>query len=97
MDNAQFAKRIAAAAKAGWIAYLISMLVVCGYWALVVWGLRSEPQWLLDLLGGSDVTTWPQLRNLWFSEFVIFDDFFIIALAVLIWLSLWARKLKKDG
>jgi hypothetical protein len=97
MDNAQFAKRVASAAKAGWIAYLISLLIVCGYWALAVWGISTKPAWLVSLLGGSDSVTWQQLRGLWYSEFVVFDDFFIIALAVLIWLSLWARKLKKDA
>ena len=95
MDNEQFATRVSAAAKAGWITFILFTLIVIGYWALVAWGLNAQPEWLLKAIASGDATTWADLRGYMYTEFTVYDEMFIGSLSVLIFLSLWARVLRK--
>jgi hypothetical protein len=94
MDNEQFAARVSSAAKAGWIAFILFTLIIFAYWALVAWGLSAQPDWLLKAIAGGDATTWADLRGFMYTEFSVYDEMFIGGLGVLIFLSLWARKLR---
>lgn len=95
MDNEQFAARVSAAAKAGWITFILFTLIIIGYWALVVWGLNAQPDWLLKAIGDGDTTAWADLKGYTYTEFSVYDELFISLLSALIFLSLWARALRK--
>jgi len=92
MDNS-FTRRVQAAAAAGWWAILILALWMIVAWILVVVLLSKEPQWVLKLLGGQ--MTWPTLRTVYVWGFAAMKLMLWAFLTVVIWLTLWGRRLRK--
>jgi hypothetical protein len=65
-------------------------------WLAYLAVISVQPPWLLSLLGPD--LSWSFIQNVWFSAIVAFKLIvWLIALAAL-WLTLWARQLRRsDG
>jgi hypothetical protein len=93
-DSAEFARRVGSAAVAGWWTILIAALWLTAVWLAWLGLLAAEPGWVLKLWGGHDLT-WADAQRmvLWFMA--VFKIILWVALMVMIWLSLWSRRLKR--
>jgi len=90
-----FYNRVRTAAVAGWWTVLIAVLWLTVGWLAWMWLLKAQPDWLLALWGGGDLT-WPDVHRivLWFmgaAKMVLLGW-----LLATIGLSIWARKLKQS-
>jgi hypothetical protein len=91
--NALFASRVRAAAGAGWWTILIAALWMTGAWLVWLWILSAQPGWAAALWGGK--IDWDQIRALMIKFFALSKLVLFLAAMTVIWLSLWARKLKR--
>jgi hypothetical protein len=88
-----FAKRIRTAARAAWLSIGAGAIFLTLQWILYLIFMSARPGWLLWLWGPD--TTWPFVQTVWFWAIAGFKMFFwLLALAAL-WLTLWARQLRK--
>jgi hypothetical protein len=92
--NDGFERKVRAAAVAGW------WVVLCAYALLLVtWGaylaiVSARPAWLLRLWGQGDVSwAFMQTVSLWFLG--VFKLSIWLLILVVLWLTLWARQLRK--
>lgn len=90
------ARRVRSAAGAGWWTVLIVAIWMTIAWFVWLAILNAKPEWLLWLWGGGDLG-WSAVRNivLWF--FVVFKLMLFTVVIVVIWLTLWASRLKRVG
>ena len=92
--NEDFAKKVRSAAIAGWWTLLIASIFVTIQWLAYLHMMRCKPDWLLCMWGSGDIT-WSTIQTMWLWFVGIFKlIIWVFALAV-IWLSLWARRLRK--
>jgi hypothetical protein len=91
--NDQFAERVRAAAIAGWWTILIGVLFLTVQWLASQVLLSAKPDWLLKIWGPG--TTWETVRLIWFWVMDIFKMCLWLMALVVIWLSLWARQMKR--
>jgi hypothetical protein len=92
--NDTFEKKVRAAAVAGWWVILIGYALLLVIWVVYLFIMSSRPAWLLTMWGQGDVS-WAlvQTVSLWFlGAFKLFIWFLILAV---LWLTLWARQLRK--
>jgi hypothetical protein len=86
-------KRIRAAAIAGWWVVLIAWGFLLLNWLIYLAAASFQPAWMLSLWG-PDIS-WSFVQNVWFWFLVIFK-FCVWLLAIMVlWLTLWARQLRK--
>ena len=95
MSETEFlAKRVRAAAGAGWWTMLIvliyALLQWCGFLAII----HYQPYWIRSWWGGGDLD-WPEIHQLLLLFQAIFELVMLVALVVVVWMSIWARKLKR--
>jgi len=92
--NDVFEKRVRAAAVAGWWALLIAVGCITLHWLIYLVVISARPAWFLSVCG-PDVD-WTFIQRVWFWA-IVFQKFSVwpTALAV-IWLTLWARQLRKQ-
>ena len=88
------ARRARAAAAAGWWTVLILAAYVTVGWGLWLAILQGRPGWLLTLWGGGALT-WAEVQKivLWF--FAVIKLLLLAAIMLLIWLTLWVRRLQR--
>jgi hypothetical protein len=91
--NEDFAGRIRSAAIAGWWTILIGSLFLTFQWLASLALLSIKPGWLLTLWG-PDIT-WETVRTIWLWAMAIFKICLWLITLVVIWLSLWARRLSR--
>jgi hypothetical protein len=94
--NGDPARNVGAAARAAWGAVVISILwmgVEYGMWLAV---LHGRPAWLLTLWGGGDVA-WSTVQTGGLLFFGAFELALYLLVLAAIWLSLWARRLRRAG
>ena len=93
--NDSFEKRVTAAAVAGWWTLLIAVLFIVLQWIIYLGVMAVQPSWLLTMWGpGVD---WPFVQNVWFSAIAVLKfAVWLMALPV-IWLTLWARRMRKPA
>lgn len=96
MDNSEMAKRVRAAAVAGWWTILIAVIYMTAAWLGFLTLLHCKPDWMLWMWGGGDLN-WDQVHNIVIYFFSVFKLIMFTAVLVLLWLTLWARKLKRLG
>ena len=90
--NDDFERKIRGAAVAGWWTVLASAAVVLLQWLAYLFVMSSRPAWFLPLWGSPD---WPEAQHLWLLG-TVFLKMFVFVLAILcLWLTLWARDLRK--
>jgi len=89
-----FAKRVSAAAGAGWWTLLVFVIWYVLAWIMAWVLMRSEPQWVLDMLGARALT-WEKVSTIYLWFFGALKTLVFLGLIVVVWLSLWARRLKR--
>ena len=93
--NDVFENRVRAAAIAGWWTLLIAVGFITLQWIVYLAVMSARPAWLLAMWG-PDVD-WAFVQRVWFWA-IVFLKFvmWLMALAT-IWLTLWARQLRKQA
>lgn len=92
--NEEFVKKVRSAAIAGWWTLLIVWIFMVAQWIAYLNFMCRKPDWLLKFWGGGDLQ-WSTVQNIWLWMTVAFKMSVWIAAMVVIWLSLWARRLRK--
>ena len=93
--NDVFEKRVRAAAVAGWWVVLVAVIFLLVQWIAYLLVMNARPAWVISLWGPE--LTWSFVQNVWFWGIAIFKVcVWVMALAVL-WLTLWARQLRKQS
>jgi hypothetical protein len=93
--NDPFERRVRAAAVAGWWVVLIGYALLLVTWVAYLVLVSGRPAWLLVLWGQGDVSwAFMQTVSLWFMG--VFKLFIWILILVALWLTLWARQLRKQ-
>jgi len=92
--NDDFRNRVRAAAIAGWWTLLITVGFIILQWIIYLAVVSGRPTWFLSLLGpGFD---WAFVQNVWFWAIALLKFILWLMGFVVIWLTLWARQLKKQ-
>ena len=93
--NDRFTNKVRAAAIAGWWALLIAVAFLFVQWLVYLHIAHHGPSaCLLSLLGpGVD---WPFVQNVWFWMVAIFKLCTWLSALIVVWLTLWARQLRKE-
>jgi hypothetical protein len=81
--NDMFEKRVRSAAVAGW-------------WTLLVAVIFLVIQWIAYSNISRDIN-WVGIRNVWFWMIAVFKLCVWLMALVVIWLTLWARQLRKQA
>src|SRR5436309_9856357 len=91
--NGPFEKKVTAAAVAGWWVVLTAVGFLTLQWLIYLAVMSTHPAWLLAMWGpGVD---WPFVQNVWFWVIVAFKVFVWLLILAVLWLTLWARQLRK--
>lgn len=91
--NDAFENRVRAAAVAGWWTLLIAVGVITLLWIIYLIVMSIRPAWFLSVCGpGID---WDFVQHVWFWAVAILKFMVWFMALVVIWLTLWARQLRK--
>ena len=90
------AKRVRAAAVAGWWTILIIGVAMTAQWFFFLSLLHYKPAWLLTLWGGGELD-WPAVHTIVLYFFAVFKLMLLAAVVAALWLTLWSRRLKRAG
>jgi hypothetical protein len=93
--NDIFERRIRAAAIAGWWTLLVGMAVLLLQWGVYLYAASARPAWLASLWG-PDVS-WPIILNVWFWGMAGIKAFLGLWAVATLWLTFWARQLRKQA
>jgi hypothetical protein len=93
--NDIFVKKVRAAAVAGWWTLLIAVIFLWIQWIAYLYIMSARPEWVRSMLG-PDIK-WAFIQNLWFWIATVFKLCIWLMALVVIWLSLWARGLRKHS
>jgi hypothetical protein len=85
--------RIRSAAAATWWTLLIGMAFLLVQWILYLIFTSSRPGWLLSFWGPN--LGWETVNQVWFWALVLIKAFLGLIAFVALWLTLWARQLRK--
>ena len=92
--NDPFEKKVRAAAVAGWWVFLIGYALLLVTWVVYRAIMSARPGWLIMMWGQGDVSwAFVQTVSLWFMG--VFKLFMWFLFLVVLWLTLWARQLRK--
>jgi hypothetical protein len=92
--NDPFETRVRAAAVAGWWVVLIAYALLLITWIAYLVIMSARPAWLLVMWGQGDVSwAFVQSMSLWFMA--IFKFCLWLLVLMVLWLTLWARQLRK--
>ena len=91
--NNPLQQRVQAAAVAGWWVILIGLLFLTIQWIAYLWVMDTKPEWMPALWGPG--ITWAVIQSVWFGMVVVFKVIMWVMLLLVLWLTLWARRLKK--
>lgn len=91
--NDHFQQNVRAAAIVGWWVVLFAAGLFVLSWLAYLAAISAQPPWLLSMWGPD--LNWAYIQNIWFGAIVTFKLIvWVMALAAL-WLTLWARQLRK--
>jgi hypothetical protein len=91
--NDTFERKVRAAAGAGWWVVLVAIVFLAVQWFAYLAVMSAKPDWLLSLAGpGVD---WPFLQKVWYWVIVGVKLFVWLLIFTMLWLTLWARRLRK--
>jgi hypothetical protein len=88
-----FIKKVRTAAVAGWWTVLIAYCLLLISWFSYLLIMKMQPEGVLCLLGKG--ATWEEMRTIWLWGIVAYKLTVAMMLFVVIWLTLWAKKLAK--
>jgi len=93
--NDDFERKVQCAGVAGWWTVLVAAAVMLLQWVAYLIVTSSRPAWVLSVWGSG--ASWLEVQNLWLLA-TGFLKIFVLILAILcLWLTLWARQLRKGG
>jgi len=93
--NDTFEKKVRAAAVAGWWVVLVATGFLTLQWLVYLAVTNTKPAWFPALWGpGVD---WPFVQSVWFWVTVVFKFFVWLLVLAVLWLTLWARQLRKQS
>ena len=92
MDD-KLAERVRAAAAAGWRTILIAAVGLTISWAFWLAIMATRPSWLRALWASHELT-WRDMQIIWLSVIGAMKALLLMAVWVVIWLTLWARRLR---
>src|SRR3970040_543490 len=88
-----FESRLHCAVIAGWWTLLIAPGLFLLQWVVSLIVVPAQPGWVLAFWGpGAD---WQQVRTLWFWFLAGYKVVLLVVAFVLLWLTLYARQLRK--
>lgn len=91
--NDAFEKKVRAAAVAGWWVVLIAVGYLLFLWIAYLIIIPARPAWVAAMWGpGID---WPFIQTVWFWGIAAFKFCWWLLVFVVLWLTLWARQLRK--
>ncbi len=88
-----FGKRVRSAAVAGWWTVIIGVVWMTAGWLTMRWILEARPDWIMTVWGNIIVWDEAQAFTLWF--FSVFKLILFVMILLTVWLTIWARQLKK--
>jgi len=88
-------KRLGAAVRAAWHTVLIWALWLTAAWLIWLGIIHAKPGWILALWGGGDGLTWTGVQTVTIWFFGAFKVLLLVAVMITIWLTLYARRLKR--
>jgi hypothetical protein len=91
-DN--FQRRVHAAAVAGWWTLLIAVLFLAAVWFVFLRLMSARPVWFQSLW--SPAMTWETVQSFTLWMVSVLKLCIWLAFLIVVWLSLWARKLGKQ-
>ena len=94
MDD-NLAKRVGAAAAAGWWTILIGAAWITGAWLVWMALLYFRPDWMLSLWGGGGLR-WDTIQMITLWVFGAMKVVLLLAVLTVIWLTLWAGRLRRQ-
>jgi hypothetical protein len=99
MSDEELAKRVRAAAGAGWWTVLVLAVWMVGAWVFWLAIMHLRPMWLVPLWGGDadDKFFWDRAQT---ASLLVMGGMKVLLMALVaacIWLSLWARRLSPPG
>jgi hypothetical protein len=92
--SGEFAQRVWSAAIAGWWTVLMATLFLAGQWVAYLLVIGSKPAWMLGFWGGGDMH-WDTIQIVWIWVTAVFKVIVWVGAMLVIWLTLWARRLAK--
>ena len=91
--NDDFQKTVRAAAIAGWWTLLVAVLFIWLQWLAYLFLMNARPEWIKPLWG-PDIS-WSFVQTVWFWFTTIFKLCVSVLVLLVVWLTLWARQLRK--
>jgi hypothetical protein len=91
--NDMFEKRVRAAAVAGWWVLLIAVAFLVVQWLAYLAVMNARPAWVLSLWGTN--LDWAFVQMVWFWGMAILKLVVWLLALVALWLTLWARQLRR--
>lgn len=95
MSDNLFETRVRAAAIAGWWTLLIAFGFLLIIWIAHLLVMSARPSWMLAWFGAG--LTWPFIQTVWFWGIAALKFCFWLMAFVVIWLTLWSRRLRKQA
>jgi len=87
------AKKVKAAAVAGWWTVLIAYFILLIQWIAYLGIIKIQPSAILCFWCGD--LTWPEIRDIWLLAMVAYKLCVAVMIFIVIWLTLWAKQLAK--
>ena len=88
-------EKVRSAGVAGWWTLLIAALVLTVQWVAYLWVMSFRPEWVLRLWGPG--VTWDDVGRVWWMGVAILKFILFVLAIPCLWLTLWARQLRKTG
>jgi uncharacterized membrane protein (GlpM family) len=95
MDG-QSTTRLRAAVAAAWWTILIFVIYLTVAWFGLLWAFCARPDWLLRLWGGPPLM-WEQMQTISLWLFGVMKLILYVAVLITLWLTLYARRLGRQG
>jgi len=89
-----FERKVRGAGVAGWWTVLACAAALCLQWLAYLAVMSSRPALVLSLWG---TPSWPEVQHLWLLATVLLKIFVFVLAILCLWLTLWARDLRKSG
>ena len=93
--NDVFQRRVRAAAIAGWWTLLIAIAFLTLVWIMFLVLMSARPPWLKPLFGPG--VSWDYVQNVGFWTVSIFKMCIWLMAVVVVWLTLWAKQLRRQS
>lgn len=89
-----FLKGLRSAVAAGWYTILIAVIWMTASWGVFQIVMRTCPDWVLSVWGIKDVD-WPIAQVIMLCFFGMWKLILFVGVLVVIWLTLWQRRLRR--